>query len=70
MQQEYEVSISEGEAYKTFRASVARRVLPCGWTFYQCGDREAEEAVVFLHGTSATAEQWFFQLMSLSARGY
>lgn len=68
------MAIAASTAYKEFRATVPRRRVLVGregkeWAYYEVGPR-ASPAVVLLHGTSGTADSFFFQIGSLAARGY
>lgn len=40
------------------------------WTYYQAGQSNDIETIVFLHGTSGTAASFFYQVQALSEKGY
>ncbi|CAE7514058.1 spg21 [Symbiodinium natans] len=40
------------------------------WSYYQAGPANDTNPLVFLHGTSSTAAAFFYQVMSLSDKGY
>jgi len=69
-----ESDIESSPEYKKFRASISKKkaLLPNThqqWVYFQAGPK-SEVAIVCLHGTSGTADMFFHQVMSLSARGY
>jgi hypothetical protein len=68
-----EVKLLRSKEYTEFRARVAlQRVATTDgkdWAFYQVGPKE-QPPLVLLHGTCGTADWFFFQLLSLQARGY
>lgn len=40
------------------------------WSYYQAGPTTDANPLIFLHGTSGTAASFFYQVQSLSAKGY
>ena len=67
-----QVEIQHSEEYKTFKANISKRQVDIKgnkWIYYDTGPRDLTP-VVLVPGTSGTAENYFFQLLSLSGRGY
>lgn len=65
-------NIFESISYKTFRSNVSLRSVVVAadenWQFYEVGDKSLDP-VVFLHGTSSTADVYFLQLLALKSKG-
>jgi len=68
-----EVKLLRSKEYTDFRAHVALQRIATtdgkDWSFYEVGPKE-EAPLILVHGTCGTADWFFFQLLSLQARGY
>ncbi|XP_050442457.1 maspardin-like [Adelges cooleyi] len=72
----YSSRIAQSPEYTSFRSNVPLKKILLddasnkGWRVYDTGPRSVETPLVFLHPVSGTAEIYFKQLLSLSAKGY
>ncbi|XP_050523425.1 maspardin-like [Daktulosphaira vitifoliae] len=68
--------ISQSPEYTSFRSNIPLKKILLddtsnkGWRVYDSGPRSVETPLIFLHPVSGTAEIYFKQLLTLSAKGY
>jgi maspardin len=69
-------SLEDSEAFKEFQETVALQKVVLDqwdrevWQYYAAGPKSVEEPLVMLPGVSGAGEQFFLQVLGLSAKGY